>query len=113
MTGGGTLPKQQTPGGSRRGNQGMPAPRKPNTAPATAVVARRGQDVRAAHLRDAGWVVIPPGQQDKLPDLPADARVEDWLAARGLPRDATVRDLIAHERAIAARRRRPRRPAGS
>jgi hypothetical protein len=80
----------------------MPAPRNPNTGPATAAVKRRAQDTKAAHLRAAGWVVVPPEQLDTLPDLPADATLADWLAARGLPPTASLADLIAHERVNAA-----------
>ena len=76
----------------------MPAPRKPNTGPATAVVKRRGQDAKAAALRDAGWVVVPPEQVGALPELPDDATLADWLADRGLPPTATLADLITHER---------------
>jgi hypothetical protein len=38
----------------------MPAPKKPNTAAATAAVRRRGQETMAEKLRAAGWTVIPP-----------------------------------------------------
>lgn len=44
----------------------MPAPKRPNTAAATeaaaAVARRRGQETKAADLRDAGWLVFPPEQ---------------------------------------------------
>jgi hypothetical protein len=38
----------------------MPAPKRPNTAPATAALVRRGQETMAAKLREAGWTVTPP-----------------------------------------------------
>ncbi len=38
----------------------MPAPKRPNTAAATAVVRRRGDESAAARLRDHGWLVAPP-----------------------------------------------------
>lgn len=38
----------------------MPAPKRPNTAAATAAVKRKAQERRAAELRDAGWVVLSP-----------------------------------------------------
>lgn len=44
----------------------MPAPKRPNTAKATAQAAkaarRRGQETQARRLREAGWIVIPPEQ---------------------------------------------------
>jgi hypothetical protein len=42
----------------------MPAPKKPNTAAATAAVRRRGQETMAAKLRAAGWTVAPPEQRN-------------------------------------------------
>lgn len=44
----------------------MPAPKRPNTAAATAAVVRRGLETMAAKLRAAGWTVIPPEEQ--VPD---------------------------------------------
>lgn len=38
----------------------MAAPKKPNTAAATAAVRRKAQDRKAAELRAAGWTVAPP-----------------------------------------------------
>lgn len=46
----------------------MPAPRKPNTAAATAAVRRRGDVTAAARLRDHGWLVVPPERVAVLPD---------------------------------------------
>lgn len=43
----------------------MPAPKRPNTAAATAAVVRRGQETMAAKLRAAGWTVIPPEDADE------------------------------------------------
>lgn len=43
----------------------MPAPKKPNTAAATAAVVRRGQETAAAKLREAGWLVVPPEEVDQ------------------------------------------------
>jgi 3-methyladenine DNA glycosylase Tag len=40
----------------------MPAPKRPNTAAATAAVRRRGQETMARRLREAGWLVVPPEQ---------------------------------------------------
>jgi 3-methyladenine DNA glycosylase Tag len=44
----------------------MPAPKRPNTAKATetaaALARRRGQETKAAALREAGWLVVPPEQ---------------------------------------------------
>lgn len=45
----------------------MPAPKRPNTAAATAAVRRRGQETMAAKLRAAGWVVVPPEQAGSVP----------------------------------------------
>lgn len=45
----------------------MPAPKRPNTAAATAAVRRRGQETMAAKLRRAGWVVTPPEQVTEPP----------------------------------------------
>lgn len=42
----------------------MPAPKKPNTAAATAAVRRKKQDRMAAELRQAGWTVIPSDDAD-------------------------------------------------
>lgn len=39
----------------------MPAPKRPNTEPASAAVRRRGQETAAAKLRAAGWIVAEPG----------------------------------------------------
>jgi hypothetical protein len=47
----------------------MPAPKKPNTAAATAAVRRRGDETAAARLRDHGWLVLPP---EAVADLPAE-----------------------------------------
>jgi len=38
----------------------MAAPKRPNTAAATAVVIRKAQERKAAELRAAGWTVYPP-----------------------------------------------------
>lgn len=38
----------------------MPAPKRPNTAAATAAVRRRGDETAAARLRRHGWLVVPP-----------------------------------------------------
>ena len=38
----------------------MPAPKRPNTAPATKALIRRGQETMAAKLREAGWGVLTP-----------------------------------------------------
>lgn len=45
----------------------MPAPKRPNTAAATAAVVRRGQETMAAKLRAAGWTVIPPADTGSAP----------------------------------------------
>lgn len=45
----------------------MPAPKRPNTAAATAAVRRRGDETAAARLRNHGWIVIPP---EGVADLP-------------------------------------------
>lgn len=45
----------------------MPAPKRPNTAAATAAVRRRGDETAAARLRAHGWVVISPEQVEALP----------------------------------------------
>jgi hypothetical protein len=47
----------------------MPAPKRPNTAAATAAVRRRGDETAAARLRDHGWLVLPP---EAIAELPAD-----------------------------------------
>jgi hypothetical protein len=47
----------------------MPAPKRPNTAAATAAVRRRGDETAAARLRDHGWLVLPP---EVIAELPAD-----------------------------------------
>lgn len=44
----------------------MPAPRRPNTAAATATVRRTALERRAAELRAAGYVVLSPGDADAL-----------------------------------------------
>lgn len=46
----------------------MPAPKRPNTAAATAAVRRRGDETAAARLREHGWLVIPPERVAQLPD---------------------------------------------
>jgi hypothetical protein len=38
----------------------MPAPKRPNTAAATAAVRRRGDETAAARLRAHGWLAVPP-----------------------------------------------------
>lgn len=38
----------------------MPAPKRPNTAAATAAVVRKAQDRKAEELREAGWLVVAP-----------------------------------------------------
>lgn len=38
----------------------MPAPKRPNTAAATAAVRRAAQERKASALRAEGWVCIPP-----------------------------------------------------
>lgn len=38
----------------------MPAPKRANTAAATAAVVRRGQETMARKLREAGWIVTAP-----------------------------------------------------
>lgn len=87
---------QQTGGGSAEAGRAR-------TAAATAAVVRRGQDKMAAKLTAGGWVVVPPERlTDTLPDLPDDATVADWAAARGLPPTITLKDLITHELALAA-----------
>ena len=45
----------------------MPAPKKPNTAAATAAVRRRGDETAATRLRNHGWLVVPPEAGDELP----------------------------------------------
>jgi hypothetical protein len=45
----------------------MSAPEQPRTAKATAAVVRRGQETKAAALRQAGWLVIPPEAVAALP----------------------------------------------
>jgi hypothetical protein len=47
----------------------MPAPKKPNTAAATAAVRRRGDETAAARLREHGWLVLSP---EAAADLPAE-----------------------------------------
>lgn len=54
----------------------MPAPKKPNTAAATAAVRRRGQETMAAKLRKAGWLVVPP------PSEPNSQAMEDAIEVR-------------------------------
>jgi predicted aspartyl protease len=58
----------------------MPAPKRPNTAAATATVRRRGDETAAVRLRDHGWLVIPP---EVVAELPAEIveRVNNVLAA--------------------------------
>jgi len=51
----------------------MPAPKNPNTAAATAVVRRRGQETMAAKLRAAGWKVTPPEEVHHSADYVAGA----------------------------------------
>jgi len=46
----------------------MPAPKRPNTAAATAAVRRRGDETAADRLREHGWLVIPPEEAARLPD---------------------------------------------
>lgn len=52
---------------------------EPRTAAATAAVIRRGQETKAATLREAGWLVVPP---EAAAQLPADVieRVNNVLA---------------------------------
>jgi hypothetical protein len=77
----------------------MPAPKRPNTAAATAAVIRKAQDRKAAELREAGWLVVPP---ERLGDLvrtlasPADAPA---AAGRG---EAVAEVLAAASRGLAA-----------
>jgi hypothetical protein len=54
----------------------MPAPKRPNTAAATAASAagrkRAAQERQADKLRADGWVVIPPEHATRVPsELPA------------------------------------------
>lgn len=46
----------------------MPAPKRPNTAAATAAVRRRGDETAAARLRSHGWIVISPEVAEALPE---------------------------------------------
>lgn len=46
----------------------MPAPKRPNTAAATAAVRRRGDETAAERLREHGWIVIPPEVATNLSD---------------------------------------------
>lgn len=62
----------------------MPAPKKPNTAAATAVVRRRGQETMAAKLRDAGWLVVPPPSEPN-------GQAIDGIAAQDAAIDSTER----------------------
>ncbi len=48
----------------------MPAPKRPNTAPATAAAVRKAQERTAAELRAAGWTVIPPDCEATDPPVP-------------------------------------------
>lgn len=38
---------------------------EPRTAKATEAVVRRGQETKAAKLREVGWLVIPPDEVEK------------------------------------------------
>ncbi len=57
----------------------MPAPKRPNTAAATAAVLRRGDETAAARLRNHGWLVLSP---EAVAELPAEIveRVNNALA---------------------------------
>lgn len=44
----------------------MPAPKRPNTAAATAAVRRRGSETMAAKLREAGWLAVAPEHADAV-----------------------------------------------
>jgi hypothetical protein len=57
----------------------MPAPKRPNTAAATAAVRRRGQETMAAKLRQAGWVVTPPEQVTIPPVTPPERPPADYV----------------------------------
>lgn len=54
----------------------MPAPKRPNTAAATAAVRRRGDETAAARLRSHGWLAVPPeaieGLRDEIAEMTAD-----------------------------------------
>lgn len=47
----------------------MPAPIRPNTEAASAVVRRRGQETAAAKLNAAGWLVITPESADAVREV--------------------------------------------
>lgn len=54
----------------------MPAPKRPNTAAATAAVVRRGQETMARKLRAGGWLVVAPEVLERQPIYICDA-IED------------------------------------
>lgn len=64
----------------------MPAPKKPNTAAATAAVRRRGQETMAAKLREVGWTCTPPEQQESHYGVAAGVQGGGWVNAEtGVP----------------------------
>jgi len=71
----------------------MPAPKRPNTAAATAVIRRRGDETAAARLRKAGWLVVPPEVLAELPaELLAYAAVhmpKGWRPKQGRTKERT------------------------
>ena len=74
----------------------MPAPKRPNTAAATAKVVRNAQERKAADLRAAGWTVIPPEADHPIRRLVTAAC--EWRRMRsGTPTrpKAEAADLIA------------------
>jgi hypothetical protein len=64
----------------------MPAPKNPNTAPATAGKIRAALDRKAAALRAAGWTVEAPGES-KGWDLAV-----DWLLTSRHTADPDIQD---------------------
>lgn len=75
----------------------VPAPKNPNTGPATASVRRRALERKAERLRLAGWVVIPP---ERLAELPLDLVRTEY--ARTFPNDDET-DYLMREPANARR----------
>lgn len=87
----------------------MPAPKRPNTAAATAAVIRKAQDRKAAELKAAGWTVEPPGRDSANWDTAIDWLLNSrhtadpdiqtafWAIADGIATEDEVEELLPSE----------------
>lgn len=69
----------------------MPAPKRPNTAAATAAVVRNAQERKAAELRAAGWTVWPPTSEERTTNFD----IAQWILDDAGGADESVREFAA------------------